>query len=86
VKFSIKGIRITNSTISGNMANLGAGVFVSGVGGVIKRSTISGNTSADINNMGGGSFVQGGTLEIGDSTISGNAVTQSGPPAAGSRI
>ncbi|NEO55449.1 MAG: DUF4347 domain-containing protein [Okeania sp. SIO3B5] len=71
-------LTINNSTISGNSANDGGGIYYLGIGGggiyntgtlTISNSTISGNSAADY----GGGIDNTGTLTISNSTISSNS-------------
>ena len=64
-------LTITNSTISGNQANNGGGIYNSGTL-TITSSTVSTNTTG----LGGGIYNNGGTLTIVNSTISGNSGRQ----------
>jgi len=75
-------VSITNSTISGNMANEGAGAYLLAPDATLTASTISGNTATDLVTAGGdsggdgaGVYLDGGKLTVLDSTISGNVAT-----------
>ena len=62
-------VTITNSTVSGNSAGVGGGVWVTG-GASISHSTVASN-SAQI--LGGGIFAQSGTLQLENSIIAENS-------------
>jgi hypothetical protein len=67
-------LTIINSTLSGNTAGLGGGVFISGTVTII-NSTFSSNMASE----GGGIYNSGsGTLTISNSTFSGNAAPVAG--------
>jgi hypothetical protein len=67
-------LTIINSTLSGNTAGLGGGVFNSGTLTII-NSTFSSNMASE----GGGIYNSGsGTLTISNSTFSGNAASETG--------
>jgi hypothetical protein len=67
-------LTIINSTLNGNTAGLGGGVFNSGTL-IIVNSTFSSNMASD----GGGIYNSGsGTLTISNSTFSGNAASETG--------
>ena len=65
------GATIRDSTVSGNSAPQGGGIFSSSSVTVF-RSTIAGNTASEV---GGGIANIGGSLSINDSTLSGNTVS-----------
>ena len=81
---------IIRSTISGNRATNGGGIYVTGPGFygfrggavAITESTISGNTTAGDASGGGGGIFSVGGLVITNSTISGNSASLGG----GSRL
>jgi len=86
-----KTATITNSTISGNTGNEGAGITVGALSkATIRNSTISGNIATEDDGsppIGGGIFVDGKALTILDSTISGNlAQTGLANPSRGGGI
>ena len=61
---------LTNSTVSGNSAASGGGIFNDPDGTLaVTNSTISGNSAF---NLGGGIFNDGGTVTVTDSTVSDN--------------
>lgn len=64
-------LRLTNSTVSGNMARYdGGGIYNKGPGTVtLRNSTVSGNSAS---NTGGGICNGGGTVTLTNSTVSGN--------------
>lgn len=66
-------LALANCTISGNTADLGAGIYV-GRAATITNSTISGNTVSGniVGDGGAGIYNLGGTLTLTNSTISGN--------------
>ena len=69
-------VTVTDSTISGNSADLGGaggGIFSGGGTVTVTDSTISGNTASD--DAGGGIFSGGGTVTVTDSTITGNTAS-----------
>jgi hypothetical protein len=67
-------LTITNSTISGNSADLGAGgIYIGGGTTTIANSTFSGNSVSS--GDGGGIRIGGGTTTITNSTISGNSAS-----------
>ena len=63
-------LNVTASTVSGNRAQYGAGIFAQQGPASVTRSTISGNRATDGN--GGGVYNGGSTLAVNNSTISGN--------------
>ncbi len=84
--FSGGSLVLENSTVVGNTANSGGGVYLggslsSGPGSVIRNSTIAGNTALgtgfDIEGIGGGVFA-GNFLTITNSTITGNTAQTRG--------
>ena len=87
---SSKTATITNSTISGNTGNEGAGITVGALSkATIRSSTISGNTAVQVGDsepIGAGIFVDGKALTILDSTISGNLARTGGMPSRGGGI
>ncbi|WP_442509307.1 Calx-beta domain-containing protein [Novipirellula sp. SH528] len=83
------GILIRNSTsgtittatidsviISGNTAELGGGIFASGVNLTIEDATTISNNSASVD--GGGVYIDGGSVMIFSTTIDGNRADESG--------
>ena len=68
-------LNVNNSTISGNSAGFGGGIYTVGALN-INNSTISGNTAST--GLGGGIYVSAGATTIINSTISGNNSTSSG--------
>jgi CSLREA domain-containing protein len=80
-------LTLTNATISGNTADIGAGIYT-GRAATITNSTISnnivsGNLAGD---GGGGIYNQGGTLSLTSSTISGNKAQITGGGGQGGAI
>jgi hypothetical protein len=70
-------VAITNSTITGNFATSGAGVFIDSTNAT--ASTIFGSTFSDNSAFsGGGIFANTGTLNITNSTLSGNSAFDGG--------
>ncbi|MGI8856661.1 MAG: choice-of-anchor Q domain-containing protein [Thermomicrobiales bacterium] len=70
-------LSVTNSTLSGNSASTGGGIYnVSGIL-TVTNSTVSGN-SATGTGGGGGIFHFGGTLTVAASTFSGNSASIGG--------
>jgi len=69
------GILIMNngSTITGNTADLGGGVYVDGGNFTMNGGTISGNTA---NTSGGGVYVRNGTFTMNGGKISGNTASR----------
>lgn len=65
-------LTITRSTISGNQADSGGGIYNASTM-TIRESTLSGN---EANNFGGGIANFSGTLDVVNSTISGNIVSE----------
>jgi parallel beta-helix repeat protein len=72
-------VRIENSTVSGNSAHFGGGVYNAGTV-TIQNSTISGNTAfhQTASASGGGVYNEDGTVTIENSTISGNDASDDG--------
>ncbi len=67
-------LTVTDSTLSGNIADYGGGIFDHPGGMVtVTDSTLSGNSAPDA--QGGGIFNQEGTVNVTDSTLSGNSAT-----------
>jgi CSLREA domain-containing protein len=86
---SLSSLLMTDSTVSGNIADtgVGGGIF-SGTNttATVTNSTVSGNSATGQTGGGGGFFNVNGTLTIINSTISGNstsAVTGTGPRGGG---
>jgi uncharacterized repeat protein (TIGR01451 family) len=73
---SVGALRLINSTVSGNSADNGGGIY-NGNGGtlLLNNSTISGNQSS---NDGGGIYSSFGKLTLTNTTISGNSATNTG--------
>ncbi|MFM7099253.1 MAG: choice-of-anchor Q domain-containing protein, partial [Gemmataceae bacterium] len=69
-------LAISSSTITGNSAVNGAGIFNIGTALSVSNSTISGNTSKYFG--GGINNYNGGTISISNSTISNNSTTDAG--------
>ncbi|WP_430014925.1 Calx-beta domain-containing protein [Microcystis protocystis FBCC-A270] len=67
-------LTITNSTITGNTAHTGGGIYNAHGKLTLTNSTISGNTAG----WGGGGIFSDGTLTITNSTISGNTANGGG--------
>ena len=68
---------INNTTILGNSATQGGGIY-NGGGLTVSNSTISGNTASLDQPGGGGGIASSGTLTVANSTISGNSAYQGG--------
>jgi hypothetical protein len=83
-------VKIDQSTISGNHAPDGAGIYETAADGpvTIQASTLSGNQASGTNSVGGGLLLEGdvlGPFRLVDSTVSGNsAVTGGGVSLGGS--
>ncbi|MFN8524263.1 MAG: Calx-beta domain-containing protein, partial [Chloroflexota bacterium] len=73
-------VTVTNSTLSGNPAFAGGGIFVAGGTATVTNSTLSGNSGNG--DGGGGILVNGGTATVTNSALSGN----SAPSASGGGI
>jgi hypothetical protein len=69
-------VTITNSTLTGNSANYGGGIYNNGTL-TVANSALSGNTA---NNRSGGGIYNnnGGTLTVNNSALSGNSATHGG--------
>ncbi|MGQ0622005.1 MAG: Calx-beta domain-containing protein [Panacagrimonas sp.] len=67
-------LALVDSTVSGNGANYGAGLFNSGGIVTLTRSTVSGNNASDF----GGGLYNTGTATLTDSTVSGNGAFYGG--------
>jgi predicted outer membrane repeat protein len=74
--YNLGNLDLTNSTVSGNSAQYGGGIYVTGTGTVnLTNSTVSGNSAQD----GGGIYVTGtGTVNLTNSTVSGNSAQYGG--------
>ena len=71
-------LTLANVTISGNTADVGAGLYTARAA-TITSSTISGNTaSGNLAGTGGAGIYNGGTLALNNSTISGNVAQATG--------
>jgi Dockerin type I domain len=64
-------LTVTNSTISGNSAPQGGGIFQNSGTLSLTNSTVSGNSAT----LGGGIFQKTGTLSLTNSTVSGNSAS-----------
>src|SRR5205807_128856 len=75
---TISGLTVTNSTVTGNSANNGGGIFYNGGGTLtVINSIISGNSASTGGGMGSG--LQGTTIAtVRDSTVSGNSASSNG--------
>ncbi|MGL5081689.1 MAG: choice-of-anchor Y domain-containing protein, partial [Microcoleaceae cyanobacterium] len=73
--YNRESLSLSNSTISGNSASYGGGIFNYLGTAAISNSTISGNSAT---NRGGGIFNYRGTAAISNSTISGNSANNGG--------
>ncbi|MEX0865980.1 MAG: choice-of-anchor Q domain-containing protein, partial [Pirellulales bacterium] len=74
--YTVGDLAISNSTIAGNSAMFGGGIFVdSGAVVTIVNSTISGNEAT---RDGGGIYVRNGSVSLTNSTISGNTAALAG--------
>ncbi|MDO4571324.1 MAG: choice-of-anchor Q domain-containing protein, partial [Planctomycetia bacterium] len=71
---SYSTLTVTNSTIAGNSASDGGGIYSYGTL-TVTNSTISGNKASD---YGGGIYNSSGTLTVTNSTISGNSASWDG--------
>ena len=71
--FGNGAVTLTDSTVSGNMANTSGGIYSNGAV-TLTNSTVSGNTS----NTSGGGIFGNGTVTLTNSTVSGNTATASG--------
>src|SRR4051794_18005349 len=86
-------VTIRDSVVTGNQASNGGGYSNNGgsfsasavAGGLIERSTFSGNTATDTGGGVGGGVIEdgGGDLRIRDTTISGNRAEGTGPSFGG---
>ena len=68
-------LTLTNSTVSGNTANLGGGINIFNGTLTLTNSTVSGNTAAG---FGGGIFNREGTLNLTSVTVAFNSATNTG--------
>ena len=68
------GVRVTDSTISGNSASFGGGLFGYGTNFTLDSSTISGNRA----DTGGGVYAPGGLVNVNYSTVTDNSATRQG--------
>lgn len=69
---------IGNSTLSGNSAGEGAGIFSDADDALIEASTISGNTATGPDDDGGGGIYNNETMLLLNSTVSGNTTARHG--------
>ena len=69
-------VTLTDSTVSGNTGDNGAGIYSSGVMLTLINSTVNGNSTGG--SPGGGIFLQASTATITNSTFSGNSAPQGG--------
>lgn len=78
---------LTNATVSGNTADIGAGIYTARAATImnstISNNIVSGNLAGD---GGGGIYNQGGTLDLTNSTISGNTAHIANGGAQGGAI
>ena len=69
-------VLIDATTVSGNLAHLGAGLRLTGSATIV-NATISGNVGHGVSD-GGGVYVAGGTVTVIHTTVAGNSVTGNG--------
>jgi hypothetical protein len=71
-------VDVTDSTLSGNVANYGGGVYQDGQELDLTNSTVSGNTATLRSDGAGGGIYNYGIANLTDSTLSGNSSTEVG--------
>jgi hypothetical protein len=67
-------LTLINTTVSGNVADVGGGIWNDAGTVTLVNSTVSGNTA----NKGGGLWPEFGTMVLTNSTVSGNTATEGG--------
>ena len=68
-------LALTNSTLSGNSAFVGGGIYNSNGTLTVSNTTISDNTTTNTGYFGGGGIYNVGALTVTSSTLSGNTAT-----------
>ncbi len=71
-------LALTNSTLSGNSAFVGGGIYNSNGTLTVSNTTISDNTTTNTGYFGGGGIYNVGALTVTSSTLSGNTATTEG--------
>ena len=67
-------VSVTNSTLSGNSASFGGGIYASSATVAVTNSTLSGNSAIS----GGGIYARSATVSVTNSTLSGNSANYGG--------
>ena len=71
-------LALANSTLSGNSALVGGGIYNSNGTLTVANTTLSGNTTTNTGFFGGGGIYNIGTLTVTSTTLSGNTATTEG--------